>query len=138
PPDIAHRPWDAGPDPCGSAMDCPDARHDAHRGKPGTLDAAHRAIDLLRDRAPRGPGQVFVMTVVMHDNVDDLGALLELSREHGVRHQVTVISTVGDGRHTRAQHRPAVGVGARLVELKRKFPHLASFTGYLEGIDEFL
>ena len=78
------------------------------------------------------------MTVVMHDNVDDLSALLELSREHGVRHQVTVISTVGAGRHIRAQHRPAIGVGARLVELKREFPHLASFTGYLEGIDEFL
>jgi MoaA/NifB/PqqE/SkfB family radical SAM enzyme len=137
-PELAQRLWDAGLDTCGVSIDYPDARHDAYRGKPGTLDAARRAIDVLRDRAPRGAGQVFVMTVVMHDNVDDLRALLELSREHDVRHQVTVISTVGAGRHVRAQHRPAVGAGARLLELKREFPHLVSFTGYLEGVDDFL
>lgn len=138
-PELARRLWAAGLDTCGVSIDYPDpARHDAHRGKPGTLDAARRAIDVLRDSAPRGRAQVFVMTVLMHDNADAIEPLLELSASHGVGHQLTLLSTGGAGRHTRAQSLPQPGIGAALVALKRRHPHFLSFTGYLEGIDVFL
>jgi MoaA/NifB/PqqE/SkfB family radical SAM enzyme len=137
-PALARRLWDAGLDTCGVSIDYPDARHDRHRGKPGTLDAARRAIDTLRDTAPRGARQVFVMTVLMHDNADAMAELLALSAAHGVGHQVTMISTGGAARHTRAQWIPHAGIGARLVELKRRFPHFMTFSGYLEGIDAYL
>jgi len=138
-PELATRLWAAGLDTVGVSIDYPDAeRHDAHRGKPGTLDAARRALDVLRATAPRGARQVFVMTVLMHDNAAAIEGLLELSASHGVGHQLTLISTGGAGRHTRAQHLPPPGTGARLVELKRRYPHFKSFTGYLEGIDAYL
>lgn len=138
-PELAGRLWSAGLDTLGVSIDYPDAqRHDAHRGKPGTLDAARRAIDVMRATAPRRAAQVFVMTVLMNDNADDMERLLALSAEHGVGHQITLISTGGAGRHTRAQSLPPHGIGARLVELKRRYPHFMSFTGYLEGIDTYL
>ena len=137
-PELARKLWDAGLDTCGVSIDYPDERHDAYRGKPGTLDGARRALDILRDTAPNGARQVFVMTVLMHDNAAVMPEMLALSQAHGVRHQITLISTGGAARHTRAQWLPPVGIGAQLVELKRKFPHFVSFTGYLEGIDTFL
>ena len=138
-PDLARALWDAGLDTCGVSIDYPDAaRHDAHRGKPGTLDAARRALDTLRATAPRGARQVFVMTVLMHDNAPAIPDLLALSAAHGVGHQITLISTGGAGRHTRAQWLPRAGIGAELVRLKQAHPHFLSFTGYLAGIDVYL
>lgn len=137
-PELARRLWDAGLDTCGVSIDYPDERHDTSRGKPGTFDGARRALDVLRDTAPDGARQVFVMSVLMHDNADAMRGLLELSRAHGVRHQITLISTGGAARHTRAQWLPPAGIGAALVALKREFPHFVSFSGYLEGIDRFL
>ncbi len=60
----------------------------------------------------------------MHDNVDELEDLLRVSQRHGVNHQMTLLSTGGDGRHDRAQRLPAPGIGARLLELKRALPAL--------------
>jgi MoaA/NifB/PqqE/SkfB family radical SAM enzyme len=136
--ELARALWSSGLDTVGVSIDYPDARHDAHRGKPGTLAAARRAIDILRDTAPRGARQVFVMTVLMHDNAAAMPELLALSAAHGVGHQVTLISTGGAARHERAQWLPERGIGARLVELKRRHAHFMTFTGYLEGIDGYL
>lgn len=138
-PALARRLWAAGLDTVGVSIDYPDAgRHDGHRGRAGTLEAARRAVDILRDTAPHGRRQVFVMTVLMHDNAHEMPALLDLSAAHGVGHQVTLVSTHGAGRHDRAQRAPAAGVGAALVELKRRHPHFIAFSDYLEGIDRFL
>ena len=52
---------------------------------------------------------------------------------------MTLLSTGGDGRHDRgpgACRRP--GIGARLLALKKQFPHFITFSGYLEAIDRFL
>ena len=137
--ELARELWEAGLSEVGVSIDYADpARHDAHRGKEGTFAAALRAIDLLRDSAPHGRRQVTVMTVVMHDNVEELDALLSLSAEKGVHHQVTLISTGGAGRHDRAQRRPPPDTGRRLLALKERHPHLVAFTGYLEGVDRFL
>ncbi|MEZ4361568.1 MAG: radical SAM protein [Kofleriaceae bacterium] len=137
--ELARQLWDAGLDTVGVSIDYPDAaRHDRHRGKPGTLDAARRALDLLRDSAPHGPRQVFVMSVLMRDNLDDFEALLQLSQAHGVGHQTTLVSTGGTMRQDSSATVPAPGAGARLLELKARYPHFISFSGYLAGIDTFL
>lgn len=131
--------WGAGLDTAGVSIDyATPEKHDAHRGRAGTHEAARRAIDTLVETAPRGARQVFVMTVLMEDNVDEMEALLELSAAHGVGHQITLLSTDGDGRHDGAKRRPAPGAGARMLELKRRYPHFIAFTGYLEKIDPFL
>jgi MoaA/NifB/PqqE/SkfB family radical SAM enzyme len=114
------------------------ARHDAHRGRPGTFAAATRALEILRDAAPHGRRQVTAMTVVMDDNLAELDALLSLSASLRVNHQCTLISTGGGGRHDRAQRPPPAGAGARLLALKAQHPHFVSFSGYLDGVDPYL
>lgn len=136
---LARSLWDAGLVEIGVSLDYPDAeRHDAHRGQTGSFAAAVEALAVLRGTAPRGRWQVTMMTVVMDDNVAEFERLLALSESLGVNHQVTLISVTGDGRHDRAQRLAAAGVGARLLALKRQYPHFISFSGYLEGIDRFL
>ncbi len=137
--DRARRLWDAGLDSIGISVDYADpAVHDAHRGKPGTFEAALRAAEILRATAPSGARQVFLMSVVMHDNHRDLPRLLEVSKALGVGHQVTLLSREGLGRAEGGKSLPPIGTGARLLELKARHPHFISFSHYLEGIDPFL
>jgi MoaA/NifB/PqqE/SkfB family radical SAM enzyme len=136
---FARQLWDAGLSEIGVSVDYsnPD-QHDAHRGQKGTFEAAMRAVEILRDTAPHGGRQMVMISVIMHDNLDQLEDLLRISKSKGVNHQMTLISTGGDGRHDRAQHRPPAGVGARLLELKKRYPHFITFSGYLEAVDSFL
>lgn len=131
--------WQAGLTEIGVSLDYANpTQHDAHRGRDGTFDAALRAVAILRDTAPGGGRQIVMISVVMHDNQDQIEDLLRISKPLGVSHQITLISTGGDGRHDRAQHTPAPGIGKRLLELKQKYPHFVTFSGYLEAIDRFL
>jgi MoaA/NifB/PqqE/SkfB family radical SAM enzyme len=136
---LARELWDAGLTEIGVSLDyAVPAQHDKHRGAPGTFEKALAAVDVLRDTAPRGGRQVVMISVIMHDNVAQLDDLLKISKEKGVNHQMTLVSTGGDGRHDRAQHVPAPGIGRQLLELKAKHPHFITFSGYLEAIDRFL
>jgi MoaA/NifB/PqqE/SkfB family radical SAM enzyme len=131
--------WDAGLTEIGVSLDYADpARHDAHRGTPGTFEAALGAVDILRDTAPRGGRQVVMISVIMADNTGDLEPMLKISREKRVNHQMTLLSTGGDGRHEGLQRLPPPGIGAELLELKKRYPHFITFSGYLEAIDRFL
>jgi MoaA/NifB/PqqE/SkfB family radical SAM enzyme len=137
--ELARALWDAGLTEVGVSIDYPDAeRHDRHRGVAGTYERALAALAVLRDSAPHGRRQVTVMTVLMDDNAADFEGLLQLSDSLGVNHQCTLISTFGDGRHDRAQQLAPGGVGARLLELKRRYPHFVTFSGYLGDVDRFL
>lgn len=137
--DLAQEIWDAGLTEIGVSLDySAPAMHDQHRGKPGTFERALAAVDLLKATAPRGGRQMVMISVIMNDNVDQLEDLLKISRAKGVNHQMTLVSTGGDGRHDRAQHAPLAGIGAKLLELKKRYPHFITFSGYLENIDRFL
>src|SRR5436853_431134 len=78
---LAKELWAAGLTEIGVSLDyaVPEL-HDAHRGAAGTFDKALRAVDVLASSAPRGGRQVVMISVIMHDNVDQLGSLLELSK----------------------------------------------------------
>ncbi len=130
--------FDAGVTQVGVSIDFPDAlRHDRKRGPKGTFERATRALDLLRDAAPHGGKQVHVMSVVMEENQNDFEALLELSRAHGVRHQVTLLSRNGYRRKPEEAW-PLSGLGARLSALRKRYPHFAAFDSYLTHVDTFL
>jgi MoaA/NifB/PqqE/SkfB family radical SAM enzyme len=129
----------AGLDQVGVSIDWPDdGRHDAKRGKKRTAEKAWAAVAALKAAAPHGGRQVHVMTVLMRDNEDDLPALLARSRDAGVGHMVTLLSTSGDRRNGEVDLPPRPGVGARLLALRDQHPHLRMFGEYLEGIDPFL
>jgi MoaA/NifB/PqqE/SkfB family radical SAM enzyme len=131
--------WQAGLTEIGVSIDYADPeRHDAHRGLKGTFAAAVKAVGILRDTAPHGSRQVTVMTVLMRDNFHELESLLKLSKEQGVSHQCTLVSTLGDGRGEPSYAMPEKGIGERLLELKAKYPHFITFSGYLEGVGNFL
>ena len=124
----------------GVSIDYPDAeRHDHNRGLPGTTERAWRAVDLLRDAAPHGGRQVHVMTVLMRDNADDLGASALPSAEHGVGHCLTLLSVNAIGREKTGGEWPLPGISATLLlDLWRSYPHFRIFRGYLERMDPFL
>jgi len=69
---------------------------------------------------------------------EELESLLRLSQENGVSHQCTLLSTGGDGRSESEHTMPAPGLGAKLLELKARYPHFITFSGYLEALDRFL
>src|SRR5262245_22442283 len=95
---LANALWDAGLTEIGVSLDYANpAQHDAHRGRPGTFDAALRAVEILRDTAPRGARQMVMISVAMQENEDQLEDLLKVSRSLGVSHQITLLSTGGDG-----------------------------------------
>src|SRR5882724_7846008 len=136
---LARELWDAGLTEIGVSIDyAVPERHDAHRGARGTFAAAVRALRILRDAAPNGRRQVTIMTVIMRDNLEELESLLRLSQANGVSHQCTLLSTSGDGRSESEHAMPAPGLGAKLLELKARYPHFITFSGYLEALDRFL
>jgi MoaA/NifB/PqqE/SkfB family radical SAM enzyme len=53
-------------------------------------------------------------------------------------HQCTLLSIGGDGRAEAGHALPAVGLGARLLDLKARHPHFIAFSGYLRDVDRFL
>ena len=140
---LARELWDAGLSEIGVSIDyATPERHDEHRGQKGTFNAAMRAVEILRDTAPHGRKQVALMTVLMLDNADELEDLLKISAEKHVNHQTTLISVGGDGRgdkmDNKRQKLPPPGTGAKMLELKARYPHFIPFSGYIEGIDPFL
>jgi MoaA/NifB/PqqE/SkfB family radical SAM enzyme len=135
----AHQLFAAGLAQVGVSIDYPDAdRHDRNRGLPGTWGRAWRAVDLLREAAPHGGRQVHVMTVLMRDNADDLEPLLRQSAEHGVGHCLTLLSVNGFRREKTGGECPLPGVGARLLDLWRRYSHFRVFRDYLERLGPFL
>ncbi len=118
-------------------------KHDQKRGLAGATERAWRAVETLRQAAPRGGLQVHVMTVLMESNQEELEALLEQSRAHGVGHQFTLLATDGfrRGKHegpSGPDKLPSPEVSAKLVELFDHYPHIRFFRGYFETAGTFL
>ena len=132
--------FEAGVSQVGVSIDFPDAaRHDAKRRLVGAFDQAWRAIDSLMKHAPHGGAQVHVMTVLLKENQADLEALLQMSAARGVGHCVTLLSTDGFRRGRSADDAlPDNALGAQLLGLRQRYPHLRTFRDYLERMDSFL
>jgi MoaA/NifB/PqqE/SkfB family radical SAM enzyme len=132
--------WDAGLTHASVSIDFSDpARHDDKRKLPGTTERAWRAVDRLRDTAPRGGRQVNVMSVLMAANWRDMEALFVQSLSRGVGHQVTLLSTGGTRRAGGEDDQlPPIGVSAHLTALFDAYPHVRFFREYFERMDAFL
>ena len=138
--DNARALFDAGATTVSVSLDYPDAaRHDEKRRLAGAYERVLRALDHLLAAAPRGGKQVYVMTVVMEDNWQDVEALLQLTKARGVGHQLTLLSTTGFRRgKVGADRMPPPRVSEMLVDLWRRYPHLGFFREYFETMGAFL
>lgn len=139
-PALARSLWDAGLTHCSVSIDYADAaQHDAARGVVGAADKAWQAVATLRDSAPRGGRQVHVMTIIMHDNVDDIPRLAERAARMGVGQQLTLLSVGGDRRGAGSDKRlPPVGAGAALHAHWRAHREVRFLGDYFARIDDFL
>jgi MoaA/NifB/PqqE/SkfB family radical SAM enzyme len=122
------------------SIDYPDReRHDGKRALHGTTERAWRAVEILRDAAPRGGKQVHVMTVLMQSNHADIERLVEMSAAHGVGHQFTLLSDKGFRRGRDLVDRlPPPSIAARLTALWDRYPHIRFFRDYFERLEPFL
>jgi MoaA/NifB/PqqE/SkfB family radical SAM enzyme len=138
--DKARALFDTGISTVSVSLDYPDAaRHDAKRRLPGAYDRVLAALDHLLAAAPNGARQVYVMTVVMDDNWQEVEPLLALTKARGVGHQLTLLSTTGFRRGKAGEDRmPPPHIGAQLVDQWKRYPHLAFFREYFERMDDFL
>lgn len=132
--------WDAGLVHASVSIDYPDEeRHDKKRGVPGTTKRAWRAVDILKDTAPRGGKQVNVMTVLMEDNHKDFGRLLEQSKARGIGHQATLISIAGYRRGKSLVDRmPPPEAAEELLRLFEANDHMRFFASYFDKMKTFL
>jgi MoaA/NifB/PqqE/SkfB family radical SAM enzyme len=80
------------------------------------------------------------MSVLMQDTLDGMERLFEMSRERGVGHQVTLLSTSGFRRKSTVDALPiaSAAVSARMTELWEKFPNVRFFKDYFAKMDAFL
>lgn len=132
--------FEAGMGSCCVSIDYPQAqRHDAKRGIPGAFDRAWQAVDHMVEAAPRGGKQVHLISVVMEDNWRDLEALLRMSCERGVGHQLTLLSVAGHRRGRSAVDRlPPPEAAQALRRCWREYPHLRFFRDYFSDMERFL
>lgn len=132
--------FDAGLVHASVSIDYADAaQHDAKRGIVKTTENAWNAIDLFKAAAPRGGLQVHVMTVLMHSNEEQLEALLEQSKAHGVGHQFTLISVDGYRRGKDGPDRlPSADAAATWPALFERYPHIRFFSDYFKTAGGFL
>jgi MoaA/NifB/PqqE/SkfB family radical SAM enzyme len=138
-PDNAKALFDAGLVHASVSIDYPDsARHDGKRGLAGTTDRALRALETLRDAAPRGGRQVNIMSIVMDSNWRDMEGLFQASAARGVGHQVTLLATGGYRRGKSTDALPPAGAGAHLLQLWHKYTHVRFFRDYFVQMDDFL
>jgi MoaA/NifB/PqqE/SkfB family radical SAM enzyme len=137
--------WDAGLVHAAVSIDYPDrGRHDDKRRLVGTYDRAWKAIETLRDTAPRGGKQVHVMTVLMESNWRDMEELFQKSAAYGVGHQVTLLSTQGyrrgkgDAGESPADRSPPPECAEALTRLWDQHTHVRFFREYFERMGAFL
>jgi MoaA/NifB/PqqE/SkfB family radical SAM enzyme len=114
------------------------AEHDGKRGLVGTTDRAWRAVDILRNTAPRGGSQVNVISVLMEANWRDMEALFQKSAVHGVGHQITLLSTEGTRRGKNDDRVPPPGIAKHMTALFDRYQHVRFFREYFEHMDAFL
>jgi len=79
------------------------AKHDAQRGQQGAWDHAVRALELLHKNRPDRRNRVHMISVLMDDNLDEIEALIRLSRELGVTYMLNLYSW---NRGTKAPRMP--------------------------------
>jgi len=110
--------------------------HDKRRGMDGAWKQAWRAVEMLVEARRHRFQRVNVMSVLLDDNIDDLGAIVEMAAKRGAHFMVQPYGFRKTGSHAYAHNNGAVA--PKLLELKNRWPNFLSNPNYLSKFDEFL
>ncbi len=110
------------------------ARHDRQRGVPGAFDRAVAALDHFR-RARRFDWQrINLMSVLLHDNLDELDSLARLAAHHGAYFMVQPYSQRKTGSRRFFNHN--MGISRKLLDLRARHANMLSNPYFLSRFDE--
>lgn len=113
--------WDAGLWGASISIDYADAgRHDRARNMPGAYDRAVAALEYFRATRRRPWQRVNLMSVLLHDNLDQMEPLARLAEKLGVWFMVQPYSVRKTGSkrfYNREQQ-----IGRRMLDVQREFP----------------
>jgi MoaA/NifB/PqqE/SkfB family radical SAM enzyme len=134
---LARELFDAGLWGASISLDYADPkRHDAQRGVEGAFERAVAAIRYFAEAPNRRRQRVNIMTVLTHDNLDQVEPLLELAAGYGANLMVQPYcrEKTGDGTFCH----PGGGVSAHLLSLWKRHPNFLSNPYFLSRFDAAL
>ena len=110
--------------------------HDKRRGMPGAWKQAWRAVEMLVKARKHRFQRINVMSVLLDDNIDDLGGIIKMAADRGAHFMVQPYGFRKTGSHAYA-HNDGL-VAPKLLKLKNRWPNFLSNPNYLSKFDEFL
>jgi len=110
--------------------------HDAKRGMDGAWKQAWRAVDMLVKARKHSFQRVNVMSVLLDDNIDELGRIVKMASDRGAHFMVQPYGYRKTG--SRVYEHSNGAVAPKLLELRRRWPNFLSNPNYLSRFDEFL
>ncbi len=120
------------------SLDYVDAdKHDRKRGKPGAFERAVQALEHFQAARLYPWQRVNVMTVLMHDNLDQIEPLLKLAGEYGAYLMIQPYGYRKTGTRKFA-HADDGSVSKHLLDLKRRYRNFLSHPIFLGKFDQAL
>ncbi len=118
------------------SLDYADAKmHDKRRGKPGAFDRAVAALEYFSAARRHKWQRVNLMSVLLHDNIDELEELIKLAARHNA---YFMVQPYGDRKTGSTMFRCSNGsVSEKLLSLREKHSNFLSNPYFLENFDRF-
>ena len=111
-------------------------KHDKRRGQAGCFEQAVRALEYFSRARVRRWQRVNVMTVLLHDNLQEVEELLKLARDHQAYLMIQPYGELKTG--DRRFRNKGEGVSEHLLELRGRYKNFLSNPVFLSRFDEAL
>ncbi|NLE29720.1 MAG: radical SAM protein [Phycisphaerae bacterium] len=124
-PELARELYEAGAWGVSVSIDYANAeQHDRRRGMKGAFDRAVRALEYLAKGRKYAWQRVNLMSVLMHDNLDQMEELIKIARGCGAYFMVQPYSAMKTGDERFVCRDPQVS--EKLLELRGRYPNMLS------------
>jgi len=136
-PELANDLYEAGLWGVSVSIDYVDpAKHDKRRGVKGAFERAVKALEYLARTKRKAWQRVNLMTVLMHDNVDEIEELIKLAGEFNAYFMVQpyCILKTGDSQFICRDK----NISNYMLELRQRYPNMLSNPYFLSQFDNAL
>jgi radical SAM protein with 4Fe4S-binding SPASM domain len=133
---MARKLWQTGMYEISVSLDYASAeKHDEMRNKKGAFERATNALKVLSENRVYPYQRVHTISTVMHENIDEIESLIELSKELGVTY---LVSSYSPNRGVVGTPPQRIEFAKKLLALKKKYKEFVSIRGYLAQFSEAL